>query len=111
MSFNMRSLAGLFMLESAAAFPGQIMGKGYIPTNMSVPMLNASLLPLSAVPDAIDWSTQGATTEIRNQGSSSYLFRGIMRWGYLSWISRMDIAATPQTTPPIISNLLLILGV
>lgn len=70
MSFNMRSLAGLFMLESAAAhFPGQIKGKGYIPTNMSVPMLNASLLPLSVVPDAIDWSAQGATTEIRDQGS------------------------------------------
>lgn len=44
------------------------MGKGYIPSNRTVPMLNTSLLHFNRAPDAIDWSEKGLTTEIRNQG-------------------------------------------
>merc|ERR1739848_102548 len=43
-------------------------GKGYIPSNISVPMLRTDPLRLSKAPDNLDWSTQGLTTEIRDQG-------------------------------------------
>lgn len=56
------------MVGCVAALPGQIKGKGYIPSNRSVPMLNTSLLSFVNVPDALDWSLQGFTTDIKDQG-------------------------------------------
>jgi C1A family cysteine protease len=64
----MHASIAFIMVGCAAASPGPLMGKGYIPSNRSVPMLDTSLLSSVNVPDSLDWTTQGKTTGIKNQG-------------------------------------------
>ena len=66
---SMRGIVALVMVGCGAAYPGQEMGKGFIPPTSPVPMLNDSVLDLVSTPEAIDWSEKGVTTKIKNQGS------------------------------------------
>jgi cathepsin L len=65
----MRAIVVSVMVWCGSAYPGQEMGKGFIPPTNFAPMLNDSQLDFDSTTDSIDWSKKGYTTKVKNQGS------------------------------------------
>merc|ERR1719420_1533017 len=64
-------LVMLFALADVSASSNRSMAKGYLPPqlNKNTPVLNVTQEDKINSPDSIDWSTSGATTAIKNQGT------------------------------------------